>query len=239
MIDPFTPRTLASSLSAYLLDRIDLDTCLALQDRIAADIALRDDGRVAVLLAEHPPVVTLGRGGGAAGALLRQPLLARHRLDLRWVKRGGGCLAHGPGQLALYVILPLKWYGFTLGKYLELLEQAVSETLRSLGVQATCPRVHGEIWGRTGKLADLAVAVRNGVTLHGAFLNVSPRMGLLRLAEDENGSSSSLVTELRRPPRMASVRSTLVERLVEAFGCGTCHLFTGHPLLRRKPPRPL
>jgi hypothetical protein len=31
---------------------------------------------------------------------------------------------------------------------------------------------------------------------------------------------------------MTTVRSTLVGRLAEAFGCDRYHLYTGHPLLR-------
>ena len=43
---------------------------------------------------------------------------------------------------------------------------------------------------------------------------------------------SSLVAERCGPVRMTMVRTTLVPRLAERFGCDRYHLYTGHPLLR-------
>jgi len=54
------------AVEAYLLGRIALDDCLALQERLAAAIGQRDDGQICLLLCEHPPVVTVGRGGSPA-----------------------------------------------------------------------------------------------------------------------------------------------------------------------------
>ncbi len=32
------------------------------------------------------------------------------QIEVRWVNRGGGCLVHCPGQLAVYPIVPLRWH---------------------------------------------------------------------------------------------------------------------------------
>ena len=97
------------------------------------------------------------------------------------------------------------------------------------------------VWGRTGQLAAIGVAVRHWVTYYGAYLNVCPPMGLFRLVEsDPRGQTpmSCLVAERCGPVRMTAVRAALVRRLAECFGCDRYHLYTGHPWLRaaKKPP---
>ena len=51
------------ALQVFLLDRIGFDVCLQLQQQLVPAVAARDDGQATVLLAEHPPVITVGRGG--------------------------------------------------------------------------------------------------------------------------------------------------------------------------------
>jgi lipoyl(octanoyl) transferase len=101
-------------------------------------------------------------------------------------------------------------------------------------IEAVLPDRHG-VWGRTGQLAAIGVAVRHWVTYYGAYLNVCPPMGLFRLVEsDPRGQTqmSCLVAERRGPVRMTAVRAALVRRLTECFGCDRYHLYTGHPRLR-------
>ena len=82
------------------------------------------------------------------------------------------------------------------------------------------------------------MAVRRWVTYHGAFLNVSPPMGLFKLVETdplEHTRMSCLLAERRGLVRMTTVRAALVRHLAEAFGCDRYHLYTGHPMLRQRP----
>jgi len=223
------------AVEAYLLGRIALDDCLALQERLAAAIGQRDDGQICLLLCEHPPVVTVGRGGSPAELRRDAGLLRTGQVPVQWVKRGGGCLVHCPGQLAAYPILPLAWHGFTVGEYLERLQGGVLRTLEGLGVPAEPRQGCYGLWGRTGQLASFGVAVRDGVTRHGAFLNVSPAMGLFRLVESDPwqpAPMSCLVAERQRAVKMTSVRAELVGQLTTALGCDRYHLYTGHPWLR-------
>ena len=224
------------SLEAHLLGMIDFEQCLALQQRLAERIGQRHDGQICLLLCEHPEIITVGRGGSPSDVEIHSGLLKSRQLKVRWVKRGGRCLVHTPGQLAVYPIVPLWWHRFTVGEYLERLETAVLGCLRELGLNVhTRPDGHG-IWGRTGQLAAFGVSVCDWVTRHGAFINVSPSMGLFRLVEtdpEELTRMSCLVAEHRKPVRMATVRADLIRRLAEAFDCDRYHLYTGHPLLRR------
>ena len=40
---------------------VDFEDCLSLQRRLAYDALSRPDGRIVVLICEHPPLITIGR----------------------------------------------------------------------------------------------------------------------------------------------------------------------------------
>jgi lipoyl(octanoyl) transferase len=233
--DGFCFDTTGAALEAYLLGQLDFERCLNLQQRLVQEAGSRNDGRVSLLLCEHPNLITVGRSGSAAGLAMDSPQVRNGQIQVRWVKRGGGCLVHTPGQLAVYPILPLEWHGMSVGQYLSALQGAVLRTLAELGVNAELRPPHQGVWGRTGQLAAFGVAVEDWVAYHGAFINVSPTMGLFRLLDTGLSGQermSSLVAERQRPVKMTSVRAELVRQMSEAFGCDRCHLYTGHPLLK-------
>jgi lipoate-protein ligase B len=185
-------------------------------------------------MCEHPEVITIGRGGRPSDVSARGALRSRE-IETHWVNRGGGTLVHCPGQLAVYPIVPLRRHDFTLGEYLYLLQAALADTLTELGVQVHVPPGRLGVWGRTGQIAFLGAAVREWVTWHGAFINVSPAMGLFRLVQRDPlalSNAGSLAAERCGVVRMATVRAVLVRRLTEAFGCDRYHLYTGHPWLK-------
>ena len=223
------------AVETYLLGRISLERCLELQQRLIARVGGRDDGQITLLLCEHPQVITIGRGGSPGDIASESQMLSSRQIEVRWVNRGGGCLLHCAGQLAIYPIVPLRWHGFSVGEYLQRLQAGIIETLDELGIRGHTPPGRHGVWGRTGQLAAVGVAVRDWVTYHGAFLNVCPPMGLFRLVRAdtlEHTKMSCLVAERRGCVRMTTVRATLVRHLAEALGCDRYHLYTGHPLLR-------
>jgi lipoyl(octanoyl) transferase len=222
------------AVETHLLGRIAFDQFLRLQDRLAEQIAQRDDGQICLLLCEHPEIVTIGRGGSPAEVRTDWGLLRHRHFEVRWVKRGGNCLVHAPGQLAVYPIVPLRWHGFSVGEYLERLQGGILRTLEELGVQAETRRGRHGVWGRTGQLAALGVAIRDGVTRHGAFINVCPAMGLFRLVDTdpvEATQMSCLLAERHGAAKMTTVRAELVRQLTAALGCDRYHLYSGHPWL--------
>lgn len=220
-------------METFLLGEVDYARCLALQQRLAGEIAKRSDGQIALLLCEHPPTVTIGRAGSPERVCLQNGLIRKRQVAAHWVNRGGGAVVHAPGQLAVYPILPLRWHGLSVGEYLERLQAAILGACQELGVPPrTVPGRFG-VWGRTGQLASFGISVRQWVAYHGAFLNVCPAMGLFRLVDDDpaTGPVSCLMAERGRPVRMPSVRAAVVARLAEAFGCPRYHMYTGHPWL--------
>jgi len=136
-----------------------------LQGRLLAD----PGGPDAVLLLQHQPCYTLGRG--ADPAFLRfdpaDPPLPLHRID-----RGGEVTHHCPGQLVLYPVLNLQRHGSDLHLYLRQLEQVVIDLLASYGLEAG--RIEGltGVWLEGRKLAAIGVGARRWISQHGLALNV-------------------------------------------------------------------
>jgi lipoyl(octanoyl) transferase len=224
------------AVESFFLGPIDFETCLALQQRLVFEAGGRNDGQISLLICEHPAVITVGRLGSRAHIRLSPRELASRQLEVRWVNRGGGCLLHAPGQLAIYPIVPLTWHAWSVGEYLARLERGILATLAELGIEGQIPsgaQAGRGVWGRSGQLAAFGVAVKSWTTYFGAYINVDPKLQACRsIDSDPLGGTpvSSLAAERRRPVKMPTVRATIVRHLAEALGCPRYHLYTGHPL---------
>lgn len=231
------PRTPAPpALAAHLLGLIDFDACLALQHRLVYEAAGRVDGQITLLVCEHPLAITIGRLGSRGHVRARRGELASHELEPRWVNRGGGCLVHAPGQLAIYPIVPLEWRGWTVGEYLGRLQAGLAAAVGDAGFAASTRPGRFGLWGHTGQIAAVTVAVKSWIAYFGAYLNVAPALFPQRWVESDpldGGSMSTLAAERRKPVRMAAVREAVVRRLADALACDRYHLYSGHPLLAR------
>ena len=145
---------------------VDYATALAWQQtlvaqRIAAEIP------DALVLLEHPPVFTLGRGGD------ERYLLDPGQVPVHRVGRGGEVTFHGPGQLVGYPILDLKQHGKDVHRYLRLIEDVVIAALAAWDIAATRRDGLTGVWVGTDKIASIGIGVRRWVTLHGFALNVN------------------------------------------------------------------
>jgi lipoyl(octanoyl) transferase len=230
------------AVQVHLLGRIDYGLCLALQQRLVYEASGRTDGQISFLICEHDGLISVGRQGSRGHVRMSPRTLESQRLAVQWVNRGGGCVLHQPGQLAVYPIVPLAWHNWTVGEYLARLQDGIAASLVELGIAAeTRPGRHG-VWGRTGQLALLGAAVKGWVTYHGAYLNVSPAMHLMRMVQSDpwdDSPAGSLVAERRQPVKMTRVRESLVRRLATAFDCDRYHVYSGHPLWAQyREPRP-
>jgi lipoyl(octanoyl) transferase len=143
-----------------------------LQDELAEQRRARRIGD-RLLLVEHFPVYTIGRGGDESNLLATPKRLREIGAELIRVDRGGDITFHGPGQIVAYPIVELK-DALDLRRYVRTLEAAVIDTANTFGVAAAPLEGHPGIWvDGERKLAAIGVRVKRGVTTHGLALNVN------------------------------------------------------------------
>jgi lipoyl(octanoyl) transferase len=125
-----------------------------------------------LLLVEHEPVVTLGRGTRATSLPMAPAAMVAEGFEVVEVERGGDVTVHEPGQLVGYPILDLSRHRPDLHWYLRQLEETLIQALGALGVPAERnPGLTG-VWTRGRKIASLGIHVKQWITFHGFALNV-------------------------------------------------------------------
>jgi lipoate-protein ligase B len=153
------------------LGRIGYRRSLALQEDLVA-LRQKGEGCDTLLLLEHPPVVTFGRGADPSHLLVSRSDLERRGVGLFETGRGGDVTYHGPGQLVGYPILLLPPPLRDLHLLMRGMEEVLIRAAGALGVRATrVPGLTG-IWVGDEKLAAIGMRVSRWVTSHGFALNV-------------------------------------------------------------------
>lgn len=125
-----------------------------------------------LVLLQHRPVITLGRGTGTSGLKSSESFLRQCGIDVHQISRGGEATLHNPGQLVGYPIIDLNNYGNDLHRYLRLLEEVLIRTVAGYGISAKRHPGNTGIWVDDQKLASIGVGVRRWVSWHGFALNV-------------------------------------------------------------------
>jgi lipoyl(octanoyl) transferase len=225
-------------LQVYLLGSVDFEAALTLQRQLIYHVA-GDRTRAALVLCEHPPLITVGRHGSRAHILCEPEELRARRWQVRWVNRGGGCLLHLPGQLAVYPILPLDRLGLGLQEYLDRLHQVLAALVADFDVGGVTRPGQAGVWVGARPVAGVGVAVRDWVTYYGAAVNVNPDLEPFRRVRwggPADGPMTSLERERRGPLRPSLVRERLLEHFVARFPYGRTSLFSDHPALGRRAP---
>ncbi|MCX6826558.1 MAG: lipoyl(octanoyl) transferase LipB [candidate division Zixibacteria bacterium] len=141
-------------------------------------VALRYQEKIpdSLILTEHKPVITMGRGTSKKNLLVSSEELRKRHIDLYEIERGGDITFHGPGQAVIYPIINLESRGRDLHKYLRSMEHLIIAIFHELGLEAdTKPGMTG-VWVDNKKVAAIGVAVSKWVAYHGAALNISPQL---------------------------------------------------------------
>ena len=175
-----------------------------------------------LLFPDHPPVLTVGRGGSEASLRVNRAALARSGIELFEVPRRGDKTRHGPGQLVGYPIVDLSRVGRDLHAFLRALEDVLIEALAGWGLAAE--RVPGRtgVWAGAEKVASLGIAVRAWVSYHGFALNVEPDLGCFDLIHP-CGLRGVRMTSLRErlgpgAPSLAEARREVAALLARRLG---------------------
>ena len=126
-----------------------------------------------LLLTEHEPVYTLGKGADVNHLLAGDEELHERRIDLFAIDRGGDVTFHGPGQLVGYPILDLHEYYQDIHRYLRDIEEVLIRTAKDFSISAERSDGYTGVWVKNDKLAAIGVKVSRWVTMHGFALNVT------------------------------------------------------------------
>lgn len=235
--ETFKPPVWANdSLRVYLLGEISFDTALELQRHLVSEIAV-GGGSPALVLCQHPPLITVGREGSLRHILCEPEEMRARRWGVRWVNRGGGCVLHLPGQLAIYPILPLKEMGWGLTDLTSALRDLTSVVVRSFSINQAVRTEHAGVRVGNRLIGVTAAAVRDWVSYFGVYLNVNPDLAAYRsvsVGGDGEPPMTSLARERRGPVHAAVVRRQVVEASVQCFGFAQYSIFTDHALLQRR-----
>lgn len=226
------------ALAAYLLGTVDFETALALQRRLHFDVS-GERNQAALIICEHPPLITIGRQGSRSHILCDADELRVRGWRVRWVNRGGGCWLHLPGQLCLYPVVPLDRLGLTPPEYVLALGEVIRRALDDFSVRAGVRVDDAGVWVHGRLAATVGVAVKDWVAYYGVCLNLHPALECYRLVRSHPDAvlpMTSLERERRGPVRPALVRERLVEHFQERFRASRLSLFSDHRLLHAPAP---
>jgi lipoyl(octanoyl) transferase len=173
-----------------------------------------------LLLVEHEPVFTLGKGGRRDHILISSQEMARRRICLHRVDRGGDVTFHGPGQVVAYPILDLTAHGRDVHLYCRKLEEVGLRILSDYGLMGRrTPGLTG-VWVGEEKIMAIGVGVKRWVSFHGLAFNVNTDLEYFRLIHPcgiKDRGVTSLARLLKREIPLQEVKEALLHRFSSLF----------------------
>jgi lipoate-protein ligase B len=204
------------AVSVYDLGTTDYREVHALQQRL--QMRRREGAGVdTLLLTEHRPVITLGRGHPTPNLRVAAEVVGNYGIEIVRTERGGDITYHGPGQLVAYGIIDLKAWELPVLDYVNGLEETVIGVLADWGLRGERMDKARGVWLGGRKIASLGLHVRRWVTMHGIALNVAPDMShfdLINPCGMRDVEMTSLSAEMGKQVQMPEV----IESFVFHFG---------------------
>jgi lipoyl(octanoyl) transferase len=211
----------ARPLAVHRLGLIGYADALALQERL---LEARFEQRIpdTLLLLEHRPVITLGRGAKQENVLQSREVLAMQGVELFETGRGGDVTYHGPGQLVGYPIIDLSPDRRDVRRYVNGLEEVMIGIAAGYGISAGRIAGLNGTWIGERKLGAVGVRIRRWVTMHGFAINVTTDLSAFDLIVPcgiKDKRVTSLASELGREVAMSEVESAAVREFARVYGC--------------------
>ncbi|MBK9031807.1 MAG: lipoyl(octanoyl) transferase LipB [Myxococcales bacterium] len=203
------------------LGRVAHGDAIAQQEARRQEILAGDAAAQAVLLCEHPPVITLGHAADRGHVLIDDAEAARRGITITPVSRGGDVTYHGPGQLMIYPVVRVR----SVVAFLAAVAGAIAEECAALGVVgAEFRREPAGLWLGDAKLAACGLHLARGVAIHGWAWNVATppeawtAIVPCGLAVPQRSLAEACVARgLPPPPPLADLAARLGPRLVAAL----------------------
>ncbi len=210
------------SLDIVDLGRMSFGEALAVQQR-TVERRLEEEIPDTLILVEHPPVITLGRGANEDDIVAPRELLARNGVEVHRITRGGLVTYHGPGQLVGYPIVNLYERARELKRFVTQLESVFVDVLGGrYGIRAELDSDDRGVWvDGNRKITAVGIAVQRRVTMHGFAFNVEPDLNHFRWIVPcgiSDRGVTSLAMELGRSVSLEEVRVPVIESFAERFG---------------------
>jgi lipoyl(octanoyl) transferase len=215
---------MSRELAVVGLGRMAYGDALEVQRRMARERIAQTQPRDLLLLVEHPPVITLGRGFQLENLSTPREFLQARGIDVFDIERGGDVTYHGPGQLVGYPIFDLSEHKQDLHWFLRQIEESLIQSLRALGIAAGRNPPHTGVWTGRRKIASIGIHVKQWVTWHGFALNVTTDLSYFDLIVPcgiQGVEMTSIARELgERAPRDVWGRAleTTVMGFADVFG---------------------
>ena len=168
-----------------------------------------------IWLLEHQPVFTQGQAGK------EEYILNPGAIPVIKSDRGGQVTYHGPGQITAYVLVDLKRLKLGVRDLVNIIEQALVQTLAAWQIVASPRREAPGVYIESGeKIASLGLRIRKGCSYHGLNFNVA--MDMQPWQQINPCGLSVAMTQLadlvEPPPSIESVSQKLVEYLATGLG---------------------
>ena len=144
---------------------------VVLQESYVNQIAAGKEPEKLILL-QHPPVITLGRGFHQQNLLFDSGWLREHGIAVEESGCGGDVTYHGPGQVVGYPLLDIKDQP-DLHRHLRNLEELMIRCAADFGIDAGRKSGLTGAWVGDEKIGAIGVRVSKWITSHGFALNVN------------------------------------------------------------------
>jgi lipoyl(octanoyl) transferase len=206
--------------------------------------------RDVLLLLEHEPTITSGKGGHASNIRAAEDLLAQRGVVLQQTDRGGDVTVHAPGQLVAYPIVELPAGQRDVRKYVRGLAEVMRKLVARHGIDAGSIDAYIGLWAdaksidrwpgaehaqQAVKLGAIGVRISRWVTMHGFALNYATDMSLFQLIVPCGISSLGVasVQQLRGSSPTPAEEAPFAHRFLAeqfSFAAGSFESLTSTPL---------
>ena len=185
----------------------DYAYALNLQRRL---LVLRQNSSIydTLVVTEHTPVITFGRGYRDELPELSVPVFS--------IERGGEGTYHGPGQLVAYPIINLTENGIGVRRLVQGMLRSGVAALSATGIDAEARLDPVGIWIGDRKIASLGIAVKRWVSFHGLAINLNNDLDGFALI-NPCGMSASTITSAKKVLGHSVDFTSVQQALIDAF----------------------